>query len=110
MGVRTPGLWSSPGAGGGSSALLLLQGLPQLPGDSMRAGMIAPGSCCALVITGRKEGSKGAYFGWMAEKRLEMGAQEALNLDGGGTSALVFMAMFSTVRKTACPCAKERAE
>ena len=72
--------------------------------------MIAPGSCCALVITGRKEGSKGAYFGWMAEKRLEMGAQEALNLDGGGTSALVFMAMFSTVRKTACPCAKERAE
>ena len=54
-------------------------------------GMIAPGSYCALVITGRKEGSKGAYFGWMAEKMKEMGATEALNLDGGGTAAIVFM-------------------
>ena len=54
-------------------------------------GMIAPGSYCALVITGRKEGSKGAYFGWMAEKMKEMGAAEALNLDGGGTAAIVFL-------------------
>ncbi len=54
-------------------------------------GMMAPGSYCALVITGRKENSKGAYFGWMAEKMKEMGAVEALNLDGGGTTALVFM-------------------
>ena len=54
-------------------------------------GMVAPGSYCALIITGRKEDSKGAYFGWMAEKMKEMGAVEALNLDGGGTTALVFM-------------------
>ncbi len=54
-------------------------------------GMVRPGQYCALVITGRKEGSRGAVFGWMAEKMLEMGAVEALNLDGGGTAALMFM-------------------
>jgi len=53
-------------------------------------GMIEPGRYCALVITGRKTGSRGAYFGWMAEKMLAMGAKEALNLDGGGTVALIF--------------------
>ena len=54
-------------------------------------GMVKPGKYCALVITGRKEGSRGATFGWMAEKMLAMGAVEALNLDGGGTTALVFL-------------------
>lgn len=53
-------------------------------------GMLEPGKYCALVITGRKTGSRGAYFGWMAEKMREMGAKEALNLDGGGTAALIF--------------------
>ena len=53
-------------------------------------GMIAPGEYCALVITGRKTGSRGATFGWMAEKMQAMGAVEALNLDGGGTAAMVF--------------------
>jgi len=53
-------------------------------------GMIAPNEYCALVITGRKTGSRGATFGWMAERMLAMGAVEALNLDGGGTAAMVF--------------------
>lgn len=53
-------------------------------------GMVAPGTYCALVVTGRKDESHGATFGWMAEKMREMGAMEALNLDGGGTAALVF--------------------
>ena len=53
-------------------------------------GMVGPGEYCALVITGRKTGSRGATFGWMAEKMHAMGAKEALNLDGGGTVALVF--------------------
>ena len=35
--------------------------------------------------------SKGVYFDWLADKMLEKGAVEALNLDGGGTVALVFM-------------------
>lgn len=54
-------------------------------------GMIAPGEYCALMVTGRKEGSKGATFGWMAEKMLAMGAKEALNLDEGGSAAIIFM-------------------
>ena len=54
-------------------------------------GMVGPGEYCALVITGRTPGSRGATFGWMAEKMHAMGAREALNLDGGGTVALVFL-------------------
>ena len=53
-------------------------------------GMISPGEYCALMVTGRKTGSKGATLGWMAEKMLAMGAVEALNLDGGGTAAIIF--------------------
>jgi len=52
--------------------------------------MISPGEYCALMVTGRKTGSKGATLGWMAEKMLAMGAVEALNLDGGGTAAIIF--------------------
>lgn len=54
-------------------------------------GMVGENEYCALIITGRKDGSRGANFGWMAEKMYAMGAREALNLDGGGTVALVFM-------------------
>lgn len=54
-------------------------------------GMAEPGHYLALVVTGRRTSSKGAYFGWMAEKMKRMGAVEALNLDGGNTVALVFM-------------------
>ena len=54
-------------------------------------GMVGPNEYCALIITGRKDGSRGASFGWMAEKMAAMGAIEALNLDGGGSVALVFM-------------------
>ncbi|MGI6725279.1 MAG: phosphodiester glycosidase family protein [Christensenellales bacterium] len=53
-------------------------------------GMIGPGEYCALMVTGRKTSSKGATLGWMAEKMLAMGAVEALNLDGGGTAAIIF--------------------
>ncbi len=54
-------------------------------------GEAGPGHYLALVVTGRRDNSRGAYFGWMAEKMKEMGAVEALNLDGGNTVALVFM-------------------
>ncbi len=54
-------------------------------------GMIGHNQYCALMVTGRKENSKGATFGWMAEKMLAMGAKEALNLDGGGSAVMVFM-------------------
>ncbi len=54
-------------------------------------GMIEPNHYLLLVVKGRSDDSKGAYLSWLAEKMLSLGAQEALNLDGGGTVALVFM-------------------
>ena len=54
-------------------------------------GMLENGSYAALVVTGRKDNSRGAYFRWMAEKMLAMGCTEAMNLDGGNTVALMFM-------------------
>lgn len=54
-------------------------------------GMAADGSYRALLVTGRKAHSKGAYFKWLAEKMLDMGCVEAINLDGGNTVAMVFM-------------------
>ena len=44
-----------------------------------------------LCVEGRQERSKGAEIRWLAERMLERGVQEALNLDGGGTAILVFM-------------------
>ena len=54
-------------------------------------GMIAPYHYFLLVVRGRTDESKGAYLTWLADKMLEKGVVEALNLDGGGTTALVFM-------------------
>ena len=54
-------------------------------------GMIAPYHYMAVVVEGRHSKSKGADLSWLAEKLFELGAQQALNLDGGQTSALVFM-------------------
>lgn len=54
-------------------------------------GMVEPNHYLLLVVKGRSDDSKGAYLDWLAEKMLALGAQEALNLDGGGTVALVFM-------------------
>ena len=54
-------------------------------------GMIAPYHYIILTVKGRVKESKGVYFDWLADKMLEKGAVEALNLDGGGTVALVFM-------------------
>lgn len=54
-------------------------------------GMVENGKYAALVVTGRKDGSRGAYFKWMAEKMFQMGCVEAMNLDGGNTVAMMFM-------------------
>jgi hypothetical protein len=54
-------------------------------------GMIAPYHYFLLVVKGRTDASKGAFLTWLADKMLERGVTEALNLDGGGTTALVFM-------------------
>ena len=54
-------------------------------------GMIEPNHYLILTVKGRVKDSKGVYLNWLVEKMQEHGVQEALNLDGGGTVALVFM-------------------
>ena len=55
-------------------------------------GMIAPYHYFAVLAEGRQEGrSRGVYLPWLADKMLEKGVQEALNMDGGGTAIMVFM-------------------
>lgn len=54
-------------------------------------GMIAPYHYVLIVVNGRNEAAKGQYLNWVADRMLELGVVEALNLDGGGTTALMFM-------------------
>ncbi len=54
-------------------------------------GMIEPGHYVVITVDGRYDGAKGARFNWLATRLHAMGVTEALNLDGGGTTALVFM-------------------
>lgn len=54
-------------------------------------GMIAPGHYFVIAVDGRYTGAVGAYLEWMAARMQQVGVTEALNLDGGGTAALVFM-------------------
>lgn len=57
-------------------------------------GMLEPHRYIILTVTGRTDDSKGVYLPWLAEKMQEKGAMEAINLDGGGTIALMFMGEF----------------
>ena len=59
----------------------------------MALGMIAPYHYMVLCVEGRmtENNNAGAYLTWLADKMLEKGVTEALNLDGGGTSCLLFM-------------------
>ena len=59
----------------------------------MALGMIEPFHYYLLCVEGRMADtrSKGVYLTWLADNMLEHGVQEALNLDGGGTAALMFM-------------------
>jgi len=54
-------------------------------------GMVEPYHYMIVAVEGRNDSSKGARLPWLAEKLQELGCTEALNLDGGGTSALMFM-------------------
>lgn len=54
-------------------------------------GMIAPYHYKLIVAKGRTNDSKGVYLTWLSDKMMELGVQEAMNLDGGGTTALMFM-------------------
>ncbi len=53
-------------------------------------GMIEPRKYLVLTALGRRKDSKGASYLWLAEKMLEKGVTEAMNLDGGNTCSLIF--------------------
>ena len=54
-------------------------------------GMIEPWHYYMVVVKGQSDDSEGSTVPWVAQRMLEAGVQEALNLDGGGTSTLMFM-------------------
>ena len=54
-------------------------------------GMLEPNHYLILTVKGRTDNARGVYLDWLALRMAEWGVQEALNLDGGGTVALVFM-------------------
>jgi exopolysaccharide biosynthesis protein len=53
------------------------------------AGRTVDGALIVMVVDGRQEFSRGVYLEELAAMMLDLGVVEALNLDGGGSSALV---------------------
>lgn len=53
--------------------------------------MIEPYHYVALFVEGRIKQSGGVPVQWLAERMAELSAVEAINLDGGKTSCLLFM-------------------
>jgi hypothetical protein len=54
-------------------------------------GIIEPGHYIGMLVEGRTDLSDGCGLKFMAETLFDLGCTDALNLDGGGTSAMVFM-------------------
>jgi exopolysaccharide biosynthesis protein len=54
-------------------------------------GVVEPYHYAFVIAEGRYDKNNGVNLQWVAEKLKEMGAVNALNLDGGNTSTLVFM-------------------
>ncbi len=72
-------------------------------------GMRKPGEYVALLVRARTDELKGAYFRWLAEKMYALGCTEAINLDSGNTSGMMFLGLLvnkdlkhqnSSIRKT----------
>lgn len=65
-------------------------------------GITADGTVKVLNVLGRRTDAKGVSMAWMAEKMVEMGCVEAMNLDGGNSISLIFMGdMINRPAKTA---------
>lgn len=54
-------------------------------------GMLDKNDFVILTVRGRAKDSDGVGVDWLLDRFLEIGVQTAFNLDGGGTSCLVFM-------------------
>ncbi len=57
------------------------------------AGRTADGALILMVVDGRQAESRGATLDELATLMLDVGAVDALNLDGGGSSTLVVNGM-----------------
>ena len=57
----------------------------------MAIGITADGTILAIDALGRRKDAVGVTTPWLAEKMLQLGAIEALNLDGGNTTSMIFM-------------------
>lgn len=68
-----------------------MYGTAQYSDSRAAIGMVEPYHYIAIVVNGRPTKNHiGVKFDWLAEKLQELGCTEALNLDGGGTAAMVF--------------------
>jgi len=54
-------------------------------------GMYGKNDYLFITVNGRENGIQGVSMGWLTDRFLEKGVQTAFNLDGGGTSVVIFM-------------------
>ncbi len=64
-------------------------GTPEMRNPRTAVGYTADGEVLLLVVDGRQAASRGASLIELAEILLDLGAVEAVNLDGGGSSTMV---------------------
>lgn len=64
-------------------------GTPETRNPRTAIGYTAEGEALLLVVDGRQAASRGASLIELAEILLDLGAVEAMNLDGGGSSTMV---------------------
>ena len=57
----------------------------------MAMGITADGTVLAVDCLGRRKDAVGVTITWLADKLVELGAVEAINLDGGNTTCMIFM-------------------
>ncbi|MDP2308545.1 MAG: phosphodiester glycosidase family protein [Pseudomonadota bacterium] len=91
----TPRAWN---AVGGNSVLLVIDGVAQVNADAFYSSDLAPRSAVGIsadgetlylvVVDGRSSSSEGMTFNQMGALLLELGASDAMMLDGGGSSTL----------------------
>ena len=54
-------------------------------------GVTADGTIIVVDVLGRRKDARGVNVAWLADKMYELGCVEAMNLDGGNTTCLIFM-------------------
>ena len=57
-------------------------------------GMVTPGHYVAIMVEGRTKKSVGCRLDYLADLFAKKGCRVAFNLDGGGTSSMIFMGVY----------------